>query len=119
MYSTVQYSIFGIFADEIILGYIMIGIVAVLMASIVVNIHYQCNFPKPKLLVLTVQILQKFVSMLSKKKTDDKPENVDQVHGDAVKVIDGVKLASRLNVYFFWILLLAVIVFGVYNYYRF
>ena len=115
MYSTVQYSMFGIFADEIILGYIMIGIVAVLMASIVVNIHYK----KPKLLVLTVQILQKFVSMLSKKKTDDKPENGDQVHGDAVKVIDGVKLASRLNVYFFWILLLAVIVFGVYNYYRF
>ena len=115
----VQYSIFGIIADEIILGYIMMSVVAVLMASIVVNIHYQGNFPKPKLLVLTAQILQKLVSMLSKKKTDDKQENGDQVHGHNVEVIDGVKLASRLNVYFFWILLLAVIVFGVYNYYRF
>ena len=95
----------------------MVG-VAVLMASIVVHVHYRGKFPKPKLLVLMAQMKQRFVTNLSKKNTDDRPENGDQDQDHVDEAIDGVKLASCLNVCFFWILLIAVIVFGGYSYQR-
>ena len=105
-------------ADEIILGYIMMVGVAVLMASIVVHVHYRGKFPKPKLLVLMAQMKQRFVTNLSKKNTGDRPGNGDQDQDHVDEVIDGVKLASSLNVCFFWIFLIAVIVFGGHSYQR-